>query len=236
MKNHAGSSKTILLASDSPESSVEIIEYLREEGFRIDNKVNMQNVCLSIVNTAPDLVMLDFVSPEIDDLAICRDIRSKYQGPIVIVSKKCSDVLHISGLAYGADAFIGKPCNTPLFTAKINSLLRIFERLKVRSNGIIRIGDLTVDKSCREVTFQGATINLTSFEYDLLSYLVNNAGRVVSRNDIYLALYNSKRNGYDRSIDIYISRIRQKIGDDPVVPKYLKTVRGAGYLFVGQKQ
>lgn len=236
MNNPANLPKKICLVSDSMESSIEMIGLLRSEGFRVDHEVNRQNLCSSILNAAPDLVLLDFAFQEIDDLEICRDIRSKYQCPLVIVSERHSDMLHITALTYGADDFIGKPFNPSLFIARISSLLRRIDRLMEKNSSIIRFRELTIDACRREVIFQGSVVNLTSIEFDVLSYLVNNAGRVVSRKDIYLALYNREYNGYDRSIDIYISRIRQKIGDDQVTPRYLRTVRGAGYLFIGHKE
>ena len=104
---------------------------------------------------------------------------------------------------------------------------------KATKSTCIKCVELTVNIAKREVIARGRDALLTSIEFDIFNYLMQNSGQVVSRNDIHKVLYNSDHNGFDRSLDIYISRIRQKIGDDPAKPKYVKTVRGVGYLFVG---
>ena len=99
----------------------------------------------------------------------------------------------------------------------------------------VTVGSLTVDASRREALLDGAPLELTTVEFDLLWFLANHAGVVLSRNDIHLHLYKTEYDGFDRSIDVYISRIRKKLGDDPADPKVLKTVRGVGYLFAGER-
>jgi len=211
---------------------VELVEFLRREDFILEHEVINQGSCLSNSHASFDLVLLDFASLRIEELAICRDIRANYHGPLVVISEKNSEMLHITALAYGADDFVSKPLNQPLFIARISSLLRRVERLKNKNYASVCVGELMVDATRREALFQGKPLRLTTIEFDVLHYLVNNAGRVVSRRDICLALYNSDHNQYSRSIDIYISRIRKKLYDNPVTPRYLKTVRGEGYLFV----
>lgn len=226
------SKKTIFFVTDDKEASSETIELLKVEGFCVKDQLSRQNTILMLPDCNPDLIMLDLASTETDELALCRVIRSKYQGPLIILSKRYSDVNHILGLVSGADDMIGRPFNPLVLFAKINFLIKRFDN---RGNNNDTVEGLTIDVRRREVFLDGISVNLTTIEFDILSYLYDNAGKVVSRNDIHLALYKREHNGYDRSIDIYISRIRQKIGDAPVTPKYLKTVRGAGYLFAGRK-
>jgi two-component system response regulator RstA len=183
-----------------------------------------------------DLVILDMAIPLEESLSICKYIRSQSCVPIIIISGHYSDLYHIQALSNGADDVVKKPFNSLLLVAKLNAMMRRFREstaAKTTRDTCIKCGELTVNIAKRDVIAMGRDALLTSIEFDIFNYLMQNSGQVVSRNDIHKVLYNSDYNGFDRSLDIYISRIRQKIGDDPVKPKYLKTVRGVGYLFVG---
>lgn len=183
-----------------------------------------------------DLVILDMNVHLEECLSICKHIQSQSYVPIIIVSEEYSDLYHIQALLNGADDVVKKPFNSLLLAAKMNALVRRHDQAiaaKTTKEECIKCGELTVNLAKREVIAKGRDAFLTSIEFDIFNYLMQNAGSIVSRNDIHKALYNSDHNGFDRSLDIYISRIRQKIGDYVDKPKYLKTVRGAGYLFVG---
>ena len=183
-----------------------------------------------------DLVILDMNVHLEECLSICKHIQSQSYVPIIIVSEEYSDLYHIQALLNGADDVVKKPFNSLLLVAKMNALVRRHDQAiaeKTTKEACIKCGELTVNLAKRDVIVRGHDTFLTSIEFDIFNYLMQNAGSIVSRNDIHKALYNSDHNGFDRSLDIYISRIRQKIGDDADKPKYLKTVRGAGYLFVG---
>jgi DNA-binding response OmpR family regulator len=183
-----------------------------------------------------DLVILDITIPLEESLSICKAIRSRSNIPLIIISEHYSDLYHIQAIASGADDVVKKPFNSLLLVAKMNALVRRHDQAiaaKTTKEACIKCGELTVNLAKREVIAKGRDAFLTSIEFDIFNYLMQNAGSIVSRNDIHKALHNSDHNGFDRSLDIYISRIRQKIGDDVDKPKYLKTVRGAGYLFVG---
>jgi DNA-binding response OmpR family regulator len=134
----------------------------------------------------------------------------------------------------GADDYIARPFHPPILAARINALLgRAKSHPKRPLMDTVAIGDLVVDSFKREAYLNGGPLRLTTIQFDLLWHLVTHMGTVVSRDELSQVLYHSEYNGIDRSIDIYISKIRQKLGDDASEPVYLKTVRGVGYLFTG---
>ena len=166
-----------------------------------------------------------------------RHIRPSFPGPILILTARDEDVDQVLGLELGADDFVIKPVRPRVLLARIRALLR---RIQVPAeNGDdsrqVHIGPLLVDSSRREALLDGAAVELTTIEFDLLWQLVSRAGQVVSRQDLYQALYNYDYDGLDRTIDVYVSRLRHKMGDDTSAPHYIKTVRGVGYLLAGER-
>ncbi len=228
--------KKIFCIADNSSSPPDVIELLHNQGFCVTFGTSGQKIRSLFINEPPDLVILDEISSSTWALEKSKSIRSEYHGPIVVLSGNHTDTYHIQSLVCGADDFVVKPFNPFLFLARLNTLLSRFDRKNRDEKKLLLFDGLIVDLLRRDVIIKGEKILLTSIEFDIFSYLAKNAGRVVSRNDVHLALYNSEHNGYDRSIDIYISRIRQKIADNLEEPRYLKTVRGVGYLFMGTRK
>lgn len=226
----------VFLVEDDLELARLTAERLEKEGFRVLHEADGREACGKILHEQPDLVILDVMLPGMDGFEVCRNIRPAYKGPILILTARDSDLDQILGLELGADDFVIKPVRPQVLLARIRALLRRAAQQGEESHGeAVTIGVLRVDPSRREAQLGEAPIELTTVEFDLLLYLARHAGKVVSRNDIHLALYQTEYDGLDRSIDVYISRLRQKLGDRPSDPQYLKTVRGVGYLFAGQK-
>ncbi len=228
--------KKIFLVADNCSSSLALIDLLNNHGFHVVFGTGTQSLRSIFINDPPDLVILDEISSGAWTFEKSKNIRSEYHGPIVVISDNNADTHHIQSLVYGADDFIAKPFNPFLLLARLNALLSCFDRGNGTEKNRLHFDGLIVDLFSREVIIKGKKAMLTSIEFDILSYLAKNSGRVVSRNDVHLALYNSEHNGYDRSLDTYVSKIRQKIGDTLAEPHYLKTVRGVGYLFMGVKK
>jgi len=230
------SKKTIFLVEDDIELARLTAERLEKEGFKVLHEVNGKEACRRILNEAPDLIVLDVMLPEMDGFDVCRHIRPTYKGPVLILTARDSDLDQILGLELGADDFVIKPVRPQVLLARIRALFRRAEQaIKPLIADAVTIGGLTVDPSRREAHLNEAPLKLTTVEFDLLWYLTSKAGSVVSRNDIHMALYQTEYDGFDRSIDVYVSRLRNKLGDDPASPRFLKTVRGVGYLFTGEK-
>ena len=229
--------ETIVLVEDDTGLAGLIQERLKTEGFQVLHEVDGKKARDLILEKNPDLVLLDIMLPGMDGFQICREVRPAYRGPILILTARDDDLDQILGLELGADDFVIKPVKPRVLLARIRALLRRTRPHAGRPRtSRMTLGELTVDASRREAMLGGRGIGLTTVEFDLLWHLVEHAGQVVSRQELYQALFNYDYDGLDRSIDVYISRLRQKLGDDPAAPHYIKTVRGFGYLLAGETQ
>jgi two-component system response regulator RstA len=233
----------ILIVEDDERLADLTKEYLESNGLVVSVEGNGTHAVDRILTEKPDLVVLDLMLPGEDGLSICRKVRPAYNGPILMLTARTDDLDQVLGLEMGADDYMSKPVRPRVLLARIRALLR---RTKEMS-GNVAAGDndsdtqgstrlvfnnLTVDSSMREAWLNDESIDLTSAEFDLLWLLSSNAGTVLSREEIFTALRGIEYDGQDRSIDVRVSRIRPKIGDDPVHPRRIKTVRSKGYLFV----
>ncbi len=215
-------------------------EYLESNDLVVSLESNGAHAVERIRNESPDLVVLDLMLPGEDGLSICRRVRPFYNGPILMLTARTDDLDQVLGLEMGADDYMSKPVRPRVLLARIRALLRrVNEKpgaglAEVDQDEPVRLvfNDLVVDRSMREAWLHDESIDLTSAEFDLLWLLASNAGRVLSREEIFTALRGIEYDGQDRSIDVRVSRIRPKIGDDPVHPRRIKTVRSKGYLFV----
>jgi len=228
---------TILLVEDDMELAELTSRRFEKEGFCVQHEANGLTASKRIVDEKPDLVVLDIMLPGMDGFEVCRTVRPNYSGPILIMTARDDDMDEILGLELGADDFVTKPVQPRVLMAHIRALLRRLHTAPPQEKSRrITLGDLVVDASRREVMLKGQHIDLTTIEFDLLWYLVNRAGESISRQDIYQTLFHYDYDGLDRSVDVYISRIRNKLGDDPSATHYIKTVRGVGYLMAGEVQ
>jgi DNA-binding response OmpR family regulator len=179
-----------------------------------------------------DVVLLDIMLPGADGLEICRRIRAlPDQGgvPVLMLTAKGDDVDKIVGLELGADDYLAKPFNPRELLARLRAILR-------RSHGggeahrLFKTGGLTIDFDAREVTVEGKRQVLTHFEFELLAQLARAAGRVLSREHLMDALKGEEFESFDRSIDVHVSKLRAKLEENPKEPRYIRTVRGVGYV------
>jgi DNA-binding response OmpR family regulator len=179
-----------------------------------------------------DVVLLDLMLPGIDGLEVCRRIRTgaeQPQVPILMITAKGDDVDKIVGLELGADDYLAKPFNPRELLARLRAILR---RTAAPSGAEdrFRTGELEIHFGAREVTVGGKRQVLTHFEFELLAQLARAAGRVLSREHLMDALKGAEFESFDRSIDVHISKLRAKLESDPKTPRYIKTVRGVGYV------
>ena len=238
--------KTRILIVEDDERLADLTkEYLESNGLVVSVEPNGSLAVDRIKNERPDLVVLDLMLPGEDGLSICRRARPDYSGPILMLTARTDDLDQVLGLEMGADDYMSKPVRPRVLLARIRALLRRIKDSDAGSSGAdggdsadaeeqtrLVFNDLVVDKSMREAWLNDESIELTSAEFDLLWLLASNAGNVLSREEIFTCLRGIEYDGQDRSIDVRVSRIRPKIGDDPVHPKRIKTVRSKGYLFV----
>ncbi|GKW48683.1 response regulator [Halomonas sp. NCCP-2165] len=219
----------VLIVEDDERLADLTRDYLEANGFRVSVEADGAKGVARILELQPDLVILDLMLPGEDGLSICRRVRGDYQGPILMLTARTDDMDQVLGLEMGADDYVPKPVQPRVLLARMRALLR---RAEASGEAQLRFRDLAIDSATREAWLNGERIDLTSAEFDLLWLLASNAGRVLTREEIFAQLRGIKYDGQDRSIDVRVSRIRPKIGDDPNQPHRIKTVRSKGYLFV----
>ncbi len=227
----------ILIVEDDQRLAELTREYLLGQGgFEVGIETDGARAVERIVAEQPDLVVLDVMLPGEDGMAICRRARERYDGPILMLTARSDELDQVLGLETGADDYVCKPVRPRLLLARIRALLRRREGTEppVGATKRLSFGPLLIDNALREAWLRERPIELTAAEFDLLWLLTANAGRILSREEIFAELRGIEYDGQDRSIDVRISRIRPKIGDDPEHPRLIKTVRGKGYLFVAE--
>ncbi len=227
----------VLIVEDDERLAELTREYLESNGLSVAIESDGAAAAARILAERPALVVLDLMLPGEDGLSICRKVRSGgYEGPIMMLTARTDEMDQVLGLELGADDYVLKPVRPRVLLARIRALLRRREGVAEAPEDRQRLefGPLVIDRSMREAWLAERSIELTGAEFDLLWLLASNAGRILSREEIFTSLRGIGYDGQDRSIDVRVSRIRPKIGDDPMHPRLIKTVRSKGYLFVGE--
>jgi two-component system response regulator RstA len=221
----------ILLVEDDIRLSHLVQEFLQREGFEVSLESHGDRAVERIIREAPDLVILDIMLPGLDGLAVCRKVRSEYRQPILMLTARGEEADELVGLEIGADDYMAKPVRPQLLLARIKTLLRRSQRLDAK-NRQLKLGALVVDPGRRSVSIDDQAVELTTAEFDLLWLLASRAGEVVTRDQISHALHGHEWDGLDRSIDLCVSRLRKKLGDDGRKPDCVRSIRGTGYMWV----
>jgi two-component system OmpR family response regulator len=182
-----------------------------------------------------DVVLLDLMLPGLGGLEVCRALRARSDVPIIVLTARGEEADRVMGLELGADDYLAKPFSPRELLARIRAVTR---RAKGRAGPQlkpVKVGALVIDPSARSVTLRGRPVELTAYEFALLQALAERAGRVLSREQLMEFATGSAEESFDRSVDVHVSRLRHKLGDDPKRPRLLKTVRGAGYVLAGEE-
>lgn len=225
----------ILLVEDDSQLATMIAEFLRQNRFVVGVEARGDRAIERILTETPDAVILDVNLPGRDGFEVCRSVREKYHGPILIMTARGDEVDEIVGLEIGADDYMSKPVRPRVLLARLRAHLRKAPGEPEAGERTVTVGDLVIDSARRTVEIAERDVELTTAEFDLLWLLARNAGEVVSRDDIYRKLFGVPYDGVDRSIDLRVSRLRRKLGDDPAHPDRVKSVRGVGYILVLDK-
>ncbi len=220
--------RILLIEDDAPLASM-VADFLRPHGFNVSIEGRGDAAIGRIVNESPDAVVLDVNLPGVDGFSVCRSVRAQYSGAIIMLTARGEEVDEVVGLEAGADDYMAKPVRPRALLARLRTHLRRATPADRASEPIV-IGSLVVDSARRRVELNGAAVDLTTAEFDLLKLLAEKAGQILSRNDIYQRIHGMRYDGVDRSIDLRISRLRKKLDDDPAKPKRIKSVRGVGYM------
>ena len=224
------SPQTILLVEDDHELARVVSEYLAENGYDVQVHGRGDTAAERILRDPPDAVVLDVNLPGLDGLSVCRQVRDRYRGAILMLTARSEEVDEVLGIEFGADDYLAKPVRPRALLARLKSHLRRSGGADTAIGPPLVIGGLVVDPSRRRAELRGIPIELTSAEFDLLKLLADHAGVPLSRSDIYQSIHGMRYDSQDRSIDLRISRLRRKIEEDPARPTRIKSVRGTGYL------
>ena len=223
-----------LIVEDDDQLAELLLEYLGMHGFELSRVSSGDAGAEAILETQPELVILDLMLPGMNGLDVCRRVRDAYFGAILMLTASQSEADHVAGLELGADDFVTKPIEPRVLLARIRTQLRRLgvgrESSRNGKNGILNIGSLEIDTSSRKVSVAGQQVPLTTMEFDVLSMLANDAGNVVKREDLYTHVIGIEYDGNDRGLDVHVSRIRRKLQRSGFDPSQLKSVRGVGYL------
>jgi two-component system response regulator RstA len=227
----------VLLVEDDDELAGLIREYLSDNGLQVSVIADGTEVAQGLEACRPDLVILDQMLPGKDGLQICREIRSTFAGPIVFLTARSGWVDEVVGLELGADDYLSKPIEPRLLLARVRNLLRRAEPLRSSAEGgegVPRAPPqrLALDPRNRRATLGGRSLDLTDAEFDLLAYLHEHAGEQLTRTQLALDVCGQRYDALDRTIDVRVARLRSKLGDDPKSPKWIRSIRGVGYLFM----
>ncbi|WP_333796661.1 response regulator transcription factor [Rheinheimera sp.] len=222
----------ILLVEDDQRLAQLVQSFLVQQGFEVRLESNGLAVEAACRDFAPQLIVLDLMLPGMDGFAICRAIRPWFKQPILMLTAKESDIDQVLGLELGADDYVIKPVEPRVLLARIHALLRRSQPGGSQESTELEFGQLKLSQSAREAYFAGQLVELTSYEFDLLWMLAKNAGQTVRREAIHKQIIGREYDGLDRTVDVRVSHIRRKLGDNADTPFRIKTVWGKGYLFV----
>lgn len=220
------------MVDDEAKISKMIADYLKAVGFEVETASNGSQALSLIETSAPNLLVLDVMMPGIDGFDVVRRIRQSSDVPVILLTARASESDKLIGLELGADDYITKPFSMKELAARIRAVLRRSEAARNRretTDHILKNRDIVLDREKRTVTRGGRDVPLTGVQFDILSYLLENPGRVFTRMQLLEQVQDHAFEGYERTIDVHVKNIRKALEPDPAAPIYIKTVWGVGY-------
>jgi two-component system, OmpR family, response regulator RegX3 len=226
--------RTILLVEDEESITAPLSEALSREGFEPVIAGTAAEALELAASRSPDLVLLDLGLPDGSGLDVCRELRSRSTVPIIMVTARGEETDRVVGLEVGADDYVVKPFSAREVVARIRAVLRRTAAAPAAPVGeVVELGDVRVERARRTGSFKGEPLELSRKEFDLLQLLVDNAGTVVTRERLIDEVWDTNWFGSTKTLDVHVSALRKKLGDDPTTPRYIHTVRGVGFRFAG---
>jgi two-component system response regulator RegX3 len=224
---------SILVVDDEPVIMESLAYSLRREGYEVSITPNGLEALTLFDQMHPDLVVLDIMLPGIDGLEVCRRLRARSSVPIIMLTARSDEVDRILGLEIGADDYLPKPFSFRELLARIRSIVRrVALDTQGDTQGTLRIGNLTLDPVARRMQKNSQDIQLSAREFDLLYFLMSQAGRACSRQELLNKVWGEDWSGDPRTLEVHVRWLRLKIEEDPTSPAYIQTVRGYGYRFI----
>jgi DNA-binding response OmpR family regulator len=220
-----------LLVEDDERLARLTAEYLEGHGVVVTRAADGNAGLDEAVKHRYDVVLLDLMLPGKSGLDVCRELRERSDVPVIVLTARGEEADRVLGLEIGADDYLAKPFSSRELLARIRAVIRRSRGQAGPPTRTIQVGTLHIDPGARVARLDGRELPLTAYEFTLLRVLAERAGRVLSREQLMELARGSAEDSFDRSIDVHVSRLRSKLGDDPKKPRLLKTVRGVGYLY-----
>ena len=221
---------SLLLVDDDVELCGMIKEFFAQAGHRLDCAHDGRSGLDCALNGAYDLVILDVMLPVFDGLTMLQQLRRRKDLPVIMLTARVQQQDRILGLNTGADDYLPKPFDPDELLARIRAVLRRADAASWKGSTVVTVGDMQVNTTTREVRVAGAPVELTAVEFDLLEMLMRSAGRIVSRDEITVALFEREATPYDRFLDVHVSHLRKKLEGSG---NAIRAGRGVGYVFTG---
>lgn len=225
---------TILVVDDEQSYRDALSVALEREGYHVETAADGPEAIARFEETQPALVLLDVMLPRMSGVDVCRELRTRSQVPIIMVTARNAEIDAVVGLEVGADDYVTKPFRLRELVARVRAALRRAPRSRehpIRSEETIEVGDVRVDIARHEVTVRGELVALPLKEFELLELLMENAGRVLTRDVLIDRIWGPNYYGDTKTLDVHVKRLRSKIEDDPAHPTRIVTVRGVGYRY-----
>ena len=224
--------RTILVVEDEESITTPLVEALAREGFEAEVARTASESLALAERLAPDLVLLDLMLPDGSGFDVCRELRLRSAVPIIMLTARGDEADRIVGLELGADDYVVKPFSAREVVARIRAVLRRAAAKETpAAEGELAVGDVRIDPARRTATKGDGPLELSRKEFDLLFLLMSNAGSVVTRERLIDEVWDVNWFGSTKTLDVHVSGLRKKLGDDPTRPRYLHTVRGVGFRF-----
>ena len=225
---------SVLVVDDEPSFTEALMVGLRREGFEVRTAADGHAALAEINESEPDLVLLDVMLPGMSGLDVCREIRKTSRVPLIMVTARGEEIDAVVGLEVGADDYVAKPYRLRELVARIRAVLRRASGQPDEPDGDVSSlseGDVSLDIDRHELRVRGELVTLALKEFELLAYLLSNAGRVVTRDSLMANVWGYSYVGDTKTIDVHVKRLRAKIEDDPSNPQRITTIRGLGYRY-----
>ena len=226
--------RRVLVVDDEPHIRTVLRGYLEADGFAVSEAADGEAAVQEVRRDPPDLLLLDVMLPGRDGLEVLREVRTFSDVYVILVTARTEEIDKLLGLGVGADDYITKPFSPREVAARVKAVLRRDRGPREAAGPLLRFAGLTIDRDAREVRVDGAAVNLSALEFDVLAALAEAPGRVFSRRQLLEGVWGYDFFGDERVVDVHIRGLRSRLGDDAGNPRLIATVRGVGYKFAGR--
>jgi two-component system response regulator RegX3 len=223
----------VLLIEDEESIAAPLVGALEREGFEVEHAATGREGLDAAAGDAVDLVLLDLMLPDMDGRDVCRQLRQSSSVPVIMLTARGLETDRVVGLELGADDYVVKPFSVAELAARIRAVLRRSAERGSAPKDVLAIGDVELDRRTWTARLDGEPLELARREFELLRLLLEHAGEVVTRDKLMREVWETEWMGATKTLDVHVSTLRRKLGDDPTAPRYIHTVRGVGFRFAG---